>query len=227
MNLLFRRFDVDRNGKIDNDEWNEFLKLSDGEIDKIAFEIVQSGMRKWQLEAASRGGGGGNPDGGDKIKAVFDGMDLNSDGKISESDLNAVLKSHKILVSSEELRRLLKRFDASGNGSVRLKDFRRWVDAKHDDHTRLEKRVREACETLRKWCYSCVSEARLKKEDGQTAAANAAFQKFIKVSSLAFFPSLAFRPSFPGPPVLPSFLLPSFLPSFLGLLCILSPTFLP
>lgn len=135
--------DVNRDGRIDRDEFMEFLAFNPAEVDRLMVKIYEalvqrdlagsrSAIKRWFLSSASESGSAATAE----YKSLEDtarshGRRASAASKIqttskSPKEMSRALKKIGIKLAPEELKTIMGRFDKSGDGLVDAKEF---VDA--------------------------------------------------------------------------------------------------
>uniref|UniRef100_A0A5B7BEG3 Putative calcium-binding protein CML18 n=1 Tax=Davidia involucrata TaxID=16924 RepID=A0A5B7BEG3_DAVIN len=80
----------------------------------------------------------------DEVEKVFKKFDANGDGKISVSELRAILKALGTDTSPDELQRIMSEIDKDGDGFIDLKEFTDFHRGGSDGDGSSTKELREA-----------------------------------------------------------------------------------
>ncbi|XP_045181825.2 squidulin-like [Mercenaria mercenaria] len=84
------------------------------------------------------------------LKDVFNVIDLNHDGRISESELKRACKQLGILLTKEELIEIMSEADTDGNGYIEYKEFEKLVGHQLVIANYKNKQLRKAFENFDK-----------------------------------------------------------------------------
>ncbi|OQR87929.1 hypothetical protein THRCLA_22903, partial [Thraustotheca clavata] len=124
---VWKRIDIHNTKKIDFDTLLVFVVWTDTEIDAIAETLQRA------LTATSS-----------HYRLIFTSNNAIGDGKWSRSDFLKLLAANQILVTSEELVKIMQRFDVNKDGVVDYADFLKFVTGICDVQARMAARIAHA-----------------------------------------------------------------------------------
>mmetsp|Transcript_34798 Transcript_34798/g.55961 ORF Transcript_34798/g.55961 Transcript_34798/m.55961 type:complete len:458 (-) Transcript_34798:204-1577(-) len=127
LKTLFQNFDRNGDGEISKSEFRQGLSLlglrvEDGDKTwKYVLKNDQDGNGKIKFEefknfAVYRNG---------ELQKIFDSMDKDGSGKISEENLLEALKEYGLSATKSKVRKIIKHFDKNGDGEVCFEEFQR------------------------------------------------------------------------------------------------------
>ncbi|KAG8384173.1 hypothetical protein BUALT_Bualt04G0090600 [Buddleja alternifolia] len=132
---VFNKFDANGDGKISFTELGAILNglgtaTPADEVARIMSELDTDGdgfIDLNEFKAFHCGGGGGGGDSDKEMKEAFDLYDKDKNGKISASELHAVLRSLGEKCSIKDCRRMISSVDVDGDGCVNFEEFKKMM----------------------------------------------------------------------------------------------------
>mmetsp|Transcript_35112 Transcript_35112/g.111616 ORF Transcript_35112/g.111616 Transcript_35112/m.111616 type:complete len:168 (-) Transcript_35112:19-522(-) len=110
-NQLFNRFDPDRSGKLDKEEFFAYAAKGGGELRSL----VARGMQGDEDEAA------------DRLVETFRKWDADGDGTISREELERIFMVLNPSFTKSELEKVWKAADLNGDGQIDYAEFVSWL----------------------------------------------------------------------------------------------------
>ncbi|CAK4754039.1 unnamed protein product [Aphanomyces euteiches] len=131
---VWKRVDVQLKKKIDFDTFHRFVMMTDTEIDDAA-ETLQRHI----TQSSSN------------YRSIFKLHNAAGDGFLSRSDFLRMLASAQVVVSPEELAKIVHRFDVNKDNVVDYADFLKFVTGTCDLSARQAARVADAAADFQAW----------------------------------------------------------------------------
>ena len=132
---LLQRYDLDRNGLMELDEFAELvaaLRRASHESSGLDVEKLKRALRKQEDEIAAlrdRLQRGAVARTSDEVRQAFDRLDVNHTGRIDYRELRSALKGAGIDASSRGAESLLAKYDRSRSGHMELGEFSQLCEA--------------------------------------------------------------------------------------------------
>ncbi|KAK2986714.1 hypothetical protein RJ640_010939 [Escallonia rubra] len=129
---VFEKFDADGDGKISAAELGAILaalgsEASPEELQRTMSEIDTDGDGFIDLKEFSDFHRGGDDVASKDLRDAFDLYDSDRNGKISASELHAVLKNLGEKCTLQDCRRMISSVDADGDGYVDFEEFKKMM----------------------------------------------------------------------------------------------------
>ncbi|PIN19727.1 Calmodulin and related proteins (EF-Hand superfamily) [Handroanthus impetiginosus] len=127
---VFKKFDANGDGKISSTELGAILNglgstATADEVSRIMSELDTDGdgyVDLSEFKAFHRGGGDNK-----ELKEAFDLYDKDKNGKISASELHAVLRSLGEKCSIKDCERMISSFDVDEDGCINFEEFKKMM----------------------------------------------------------------------------------------------------
>ncbi|CAK9051564.1 unnamed protein product [Durusdinium trenchii] len=111
---LFRRFDPDKSGYLDKEEFFAYAAKGTGD-----------------LHAMLKRGLAAEDEAEETIMKAFEAWDVNQDGKITKEELERVLVMLNPAFTKKDLTKLMKAMDENEDGEIDYEEFTNWICSKH------------------------------------------------------------------------------------------------